>query len=224
MNGQSNNAERLFAAKAGLIMTLRGMGMRDTSTLAAIEKTPREAFIPSALHQHAYDNVSLPISHGQTISQPFIVALMTASLELTGRERVLEIGTGSGYQASVLSHLCRRVYTIERIRPLIVEAERRFKILKLMNITSRLGDGQFGWPEAAPFDRVIVTCGASEIPLHLLAQIKDDGIMVVPVDSPGGHQKLKKVSWNKDRSAPVVKDMIDVRFVPLLSDVVEDNC
>ncbi len=223
MNGQNNTEDRLIAARAGLIMTLRGMGMRDTATLSAIENTPREAFIPAALHQHAYDNVSLPISHGQTISQPYIVALMTASLELTGRERVLEIGTGSGYQASVLSHLCRRVYTIERIRPLLVEAERRFKILKLMNITSRLGDGQFGWPEAAPFDRVIVTCGAPEIPLHLLAQIKDDGIMIVPVDSPSGHQKLKKVKWNKDRSEPVVTDMIDVRFVPLLSDVVEDN-
>ena len=223
MNGQNNNDDKLIAARARLVMTLRGMGMRDTATLSAIEKTPREAFIPSALHQHAYDNVSLPISHGQTISQPFIVALMTANLELTGRERVLEIGTGSGYQASVLSHLCRRVYTIERIRPLLVEAERRFKILKVTNITTKLGDGQYGWPEAAPFDRVIVTCGAAEIPLHLLAQIKDDGIMIVPVDSPGGHQKLKKVTWNEDRSAPVVEDMIDVRFVPLLSDVVEDN-
>jgi protein-L-isoaspartate(D-aspartate) O-methyltransferase len=209
----------LMEQRARLIMLLRGMGIRDKNSLSAIEYTPREAFVPQALHQHAYDNVSLPIRYGQTISQPFIVALMTAHLELTGKERVLEIGTGSGYQAAVLSHICRRVYTIERIRPLLVEAERRFKQLKLTNITSRLADGQYGWPEAAPFDRVIVTCGASEIPLHLLEQIKDDGIMVIPVDSENGDQILKKVTWNKNRDAAVITDIMDVRFVPLLPDI-----
>lgn len=209
----------LMEQRAKLIMLLRGMGIRDKNTLSAIEQTPREGFIPQALHQHAYDNVSLPIRYGQTISQPYVVAIMTAHLELTGRERVLEIGTGSGYQAAVLSHICRRVYTIERIRPLLVEAERRFKHFKFTNITSRLADGQYGWPEAAPFDRVIVTCGASEIPLHLLEQIKDDGIMIIPVDSANGDQTLKKVTWNANRDGAVITDIMDVRFVPLLSDI-----
>lgn len=214
-----NLNHHLMESRARLIMLLRGMGIRDNKTLSAIENTPREAFVPAALNQHAYDNVSLPIRYGQTISQPFIVALMTTHLGLTGKERVLEVGTGSGYQAAVLSHICRRVYTIERIRPLLVEADRRFKQLKLTNITSRLADGNYGWPETAPFDRIIVTCGASEIPLHLLEQIKDDGIMVIPVDSENGNQTLKKVTWNKDRSKAVVTDVIDVRFVPLLSDI-----
>lgn len=214
-----NINQYLMEQRARLIMLLRGMGIRDKSALAAIEYTPREAFVPAALRQHAYDNVSLPIRYGQTISQPFIVALMTAHLSLTGKERVLEIGTGSGYQAAVLSHISRRVYTIERIRPLLVEADRLFKQLKITNVTSRLADGRFGWPEAAPFDRIIVTCGASEIPLHLLEQIKDDGIMIIPVDGDSGEQKLKKITWNAGRSEAVIKDIIDVRFVPLLSDI-----
>lgn len=219
MTETDNINQHLMESRARLIMLLRGMGIRDKNTLAAIEHTPREAFVPAALRQHAYDNVSLPIRFGQTISQPFIVALMTAHLSLTGKERVLEIGTGSGYQAAVLSHISRRIYTIERIRPLLVEADRLFKKLKITNVTSRLADGRFGWPEAAPFDRIIVTCGASEIPLHLLEQIKDDGIMVIPVDGENGEQKLKKITWNVDRSEAVIKDIIDVRFVPLLSDI-----
>ena len=112
-----------YEQRAFLIMALRGQGVRNTAVLSAIENTPREAFIPTALEKHSYENVSLPIAHGQTISQPFVVARMTEELKLTGKERVLEVGTGSGYQAAVLSHLCRRVYSIERLRPLLVEAE-----------------------------------------------------------------------------------------------------
>ena len=128
----------MIEQRAMLIMTLRGQGIRDTAVLSAIENTPREAFIPKALEKHAYENVSLPIAHGQTISQPFVVARMSAELELTGKERVLEIGTGSGYQAAVLSHLCRRVYTIERLRPLLVEADRMVQQLKITISTSKM--------------------------------------------------------------------------------------
>ena len=128
-------------------MELRGQGIRDTAVLSAIENTPREVFMPEVLRQHAYDNVSLPISQGQTISQPYIVAMMTAALELTGRERVLEIGTGSGYQAAVLSSLCRRVYSIERLRPLLMKAERllaSLKVTKSHHPTRRRGGGMAG--------------------------------------------------------------------------------
>ena len=223
----NNMDEPVAAARLRLVMLLRRLGIRDNAVLKAMETTPREAFIADSLRHHAYENVSLPISHGQTISQPYIVALMTSSLKLSGRERILEIGTGSGYQAAVLSQLARRVYTIERFRPLLVEAERRLKMHHYTNITTKLGDGSHGWAEIAPFDRIIVTCCAPEIPLELLAQLKDDGIMVLPVGNQDGEQKLKKVTWSKggskDRSAPVVEDMIDVRFVPLVADIAEDR-
>lgn len=215
--------EELEQNRIKLIMTLRGLGVRDDNTLAAIEKTPREHFIPKALRHHAYDNASLPVSHNQTISQPYIVAVMTAALELTGRERVLEIGTGTGYQAAVLSHIARRVYSIERIRPMLVEAETRFRKLRITNITTKLADGNRGWPEAAPFDRIIVTCAAPELPIHLLEQMKDDGIMVVPVDRMGGGQVLKRVTWDDERCHPVIEDLLEVRFVPLLPDVIDGD-
>ena len=157
--------------KARLIMTLRGMGVVEADVLSAMERVPRELFVPTALSQHAYENASLPIALEQTISQPYIVARMTAALELTGRERVLEIGTGSGYQAAILSFLCRRVYSIERLRPLLVEAENRFRKLRITNVTSKFGDGAKGWPEGAPFDRVILTCAPPEIPATLLLSL-----------------------------------------------------
>ena len=142
--------------KARLIMTLRGMGLVEADVLSAMERVPRELFVPTALGQHAYEYASLPIALEQTISQPYIVARMTAALELTGRERVLEIGTGSGYQAAILSFLCRRVYSIERLRPLLVEAENRFRKLRITNVTSKFGNGAKGWPEGAPFDLSLI--------------------------------------------------------------------
>jgi len=199
-------------------MQLRGLGIRNTDVLNAIEKTPREDFVPLPLRSHAYDNVSLPISQGQTISQPYVVARMTAELELTGRERVLEIGTGSGYQAAVLSHICRRVYTIERLRPLLVEAERRLQQLKVTNLTSRHGDGALGWPEAAPFDRIILTCAAPNTPHPLLQQLKPDGILIAPVGSCDGTQVLRKYRMTANATHEA-EDLIDVRFVPLVTDV-----
>ena len=178
-----------------------------------MEKVPREDFVPTALRQHAYENASLPIPMDQTISQPFVVARMTGALALTGRERVLEIGTGSGYQAAILTFLCRRVYTVERLRPLLVEAENRIRALRISNITFRLGDGSLGWPETTPFDRIILTCGCKKVPEALLNQLKVGGIMVAPVGD-GSDQKLVVITRTENDFA---KDYIlPVRFVPLV--------
>ena len=199
--------------KARLIMTLRGMGVVEADVLSAMERVPRELFVPTALSQHAYENASLPIALEQTISQPYIVARMTAALELTGRERVLEIGTGSGYQAAILSFLCRRVYSIERLRPLLVEAENRFRKLRITNVTSKFGDGAKGWPEGAPFDRVILTCAPPEIPATLLNQLKTGGIMVAP---EGRDREQSLVVIRRTEEGFERRELLSVRFVPLV--------
>ena len=199
--------------KARLIMTLRGMGVVEADVLSAMERVPRELFVPTALSQHAYENASLPIALEQTISQPYIVARMTAALELTGRERVLEIGTGSGYQAAILSFLCRRVYSIERLRPLLVEAENRFRKLRITNVTSKFGDGAKGWPEGAPFDRVILTCAPPEIPATLLNQLKTGGIMVAP---EGRDREQSLVVIRRTEKGFERRELLPVRFVPLV--------
>ena len=199
--------------KARLIMTLRGMGVVEAEVLSAMERVPRELFVPTALSQHAYKNASLPIALEQTISQPYIVARMTAALELTGRERVLEIGTGSGYQAAILSFLCRRVYSIERLRPLLVEAENRFRKLRITNVTSKFGDGAKGWPEGAPFDRVILTCAPPEIPATLLNQLKTGGIMVAP---EGRDREQSLVVIRRTEEGFERRELLPVRFVPLV--------
>ena len=199
--------------KARLIMTLRGMGVVEADVLSAMERVPRELFVPTALSQHAYENASLPIALEQTISQPYIVARMTAALELTGRERVLEIGTGSGYQAAILSFLCRRVYSIERLRPLLVEAENRFRKLRITNVTSKFGDGAKGWPEGAPFDRVILTCAPPEVPATLLNQLKTGGIMVAP---EGRGRKQSLVVIRRAEAGFERRELLPVRFVPLV--------
>ena len=199
--------------KARLIMTLRGMGVVEADVLSAMERVPRELFVPTALSQHAYENASLPIALEQTISQPYIVARMTAALELTGSERVLEIGTGSGYQAAILSFLCRRVYSIERLRPLLVEAENRFRKLRITNVTSKFGDGAKGWPEGAPFDRVILTCAPPEIPATLLNQLKTGGIMVAP---EGRDREQPLVVIRRTEEGFERRELLPVRFVPLV--------
>ena len=199
--------------KARLIMTLRGMGVVEADVLSAMERVPRELFVPTALSQHAYENASLPIALEQTISQPYIVARMTAALQLTGRERVLEIGTGSGYQAAILSFLCRRVYSIERLRPLLVEAENRFRKLRITNVTSKFGDGAKGWPEGAPFDRVILTCAPPEIPATLLNQLKTGGIMVAP---EGRDREQSLVVIRRTEEGFERRELLPVRFVPLV--------
>ena len=199
--------------KARLIMTLRGMGVVEAEVLSAMERVPRELFVPTALSQHAYENASLPIALEQTISQPYIVARMTAALELTGRERVLEIGTGSGYQAAILSFLCRRVYSMERLRPLLVDAENRFRKLRITNVTSKFGDGAKGWPEGAPFDRVILTCAPPEIPATLLNQLKTGGIMVAP---EGRDREQSLVVIRRTDEGFERRELLPVRFVPLV--------
>jgi len=201
--------------KARLTMTLRGMGVVEADVLSAIEQVPRELFVPAALRDHAYENASLPIAMEQTISQPYIVARMTAGLQLTGRERVLEIGTGSGYQAAILSLLCRRVYSIERLRPLLVEAEAQFRKLRITNITTKVGDGARGWPEGAPFDRIILTCAPASIPEALLNQLKTDGIMVAP---EGRDRSQALVRVRRTETGFDKEELLPVKFVPLVED------
>ncbi|MBT3332493.1 MAG: protein-L-isoaspartate(D-aspartate) O-methyltransferase [Rhodospirillaceae bacterium] len=202
------------AHKIRLIMELRKQGITDKRVLGAVERVPRELFVADAMRSEAYENIPLPISQGQTISQPFIVAYMTQALALGERDRVLEIGTGSGYQSAVLAHLCRRVCTIERYRTLLAQAETRFETLKLHNITTRLGDGGKGWPELAPFARIIVTAAAPTMPSALADQLDEDGgIMVVPVGQPGA-QTLIRV--RRDDAGFHEERLLDVRFVPLV--------
>ena len=174
---------------------------------------PRELFVPPALRQHAYENASLPIALNQTISQPYVVARMTEALRLTGRERVLEIGCGSGYQAAVLTYLCRRVYSMERLKPLLVDAENRLHDLRISNISLRHGDGVKGWPEAAPFDRIILTCGSAKIPDILLQQLKIDGIMVAPVGTDSAQQLVVVTRRESGFEREV---LMPVTFVPLI--------
>ena len=200
--------------KAQLIMALRGQGILSAPVLSALESIPREIFVPETLRMHAYENASLPIALDQTISQPYVVARMTEALELTGRERVLEIGTGSGYQAAILTLLCRRVYTLERLKPLLVTAENKLRGLRISNISFRLGDGSAGWPEAAPFDRIVITCQVAEIPANLLDQLKIGGILIAPT-GPSGKEMLVRVKREEDRFDK--KELMPVRFVPMLA-------
>ena len=210
-----------YESKIRLLKELRGQGIADPDVLSAIERVPREMFVPEAFRSRANDNDALPIGHGQTISQPVVVAYMTGELELGGRMKVLEIGTGSGYQAAVLSRLCRRVYTIERYRALLRQAERRFDELRFSNITTRWDDGSRGWPEVAPFERIIVTAAAVDVPPVLLDQLAPDGIMILPVGGDDEDQQLLKC---RKRGEEVEYETLwPVRFVPLLADTVDDS-
>ena len=204
--------------KVRLTMLLRSQAILSSSILSAIETIPREKFINNALRNHAYENASLPIACGQTISQPYIVAKMTEALELKSRHIVLEIGTGSGYQASILSLFVRRVYTMERYRPLFVEARNRLAALKLTNITMRLGDGFVGWPEVAPFDRIIITCQVQTLPEALIKQLKPDGILVAPVGPPG-KEFLTKLTKKGD--VIQTEKLMSVRFVPMIPGIAD---
>ena len=197
-------------------MELRREGITDTRVLAAIERVPRETFVPPKLVDSAYANTALPIGHEQTISQPYVVAAMTAKLDLGPRMKVLEVGTGSGYQAAVLAPLCRRLYTIERNRYLLRDAERRFKELGLGNVVTRHGDGSLGWPGQAPFDRIIVTAAAVDVPPRLLEQVRVGGRMVVPVGADAFDQELLCVTRTAEGSE--IERMFAVRFVPLVTD------
>ncbi len=197
-------------------MSLRRSGVTDAAVLGAIERIPRERFIPATFQDRAWEDSALPIGHGQTISQPLVVAAMTAALKLDDRRKVLEIGTGSGYQTAVLAQLARRVYTIETIKPLQDQAAALLESLRIHNVTMRHGDGALGWPEQAPFDRIIVTAASGgEAPRRLVAQLAEGGIMVCPVRRAADDQMMVRI--RRENGEIQSDDLWPVRFVPLVS-------
>ena len=205
----------LLQKRLRLLMELRRSGIGDARVLGAIEKTPREKFVPPAFEDQAYENLALPIGQGQTVSQPYVVALMTETLELGERHYALEIGTGSGYQTAVLSRLCRRVFSVERHRELLRDAERRFAELGLRNIVCRFGDGTKGWPEQVPYDRVLVTAAAAEVPQSLIEGLAPGGILVAPVGEDHRDQQLVRIRRHDHGFS--TEDLGLVRFVPLVA-------
>ncbi|MBO6558953.1 MAG: protein-L-isoaspartate(D-aspartate) O-methyltransferase [Nisaea sp.] len=211
----------LEESKIRLIMELRREGISDAAVLGAIERIPREIFIPAPIKTFAYDNRALPIGAGQTISQPYVVAYMTQALKLDDRCKVLEIGTGSGYQTAILAKLARRVYSIERHKSLSEEANARFKQLDLHTISTRIGDGSKGWPEQAPFDRIIVTAASEDVPEQLLEQLAIGGIMVVPIGPQEGTQHIFRFTRTEEGIEP--ERMLPVRFVPLIESEARDS-
>jgi protein-L-isoaspartate(D-aspartate) O-methyltransferase len=195
-----------------LLEQLRKQGISDENLLQAMETVPRERFVDEAFQHKAYENTALPIGLGQTISQPYTVARMTELLRLTPQSRVLEIGTGSGYQTAILAHLVEHVYSVERIKGLQWQAKRRLKQLDLHNVSTRHGDGWEGWPSRGPFDAIIVTAAPPEIPQDLLAQLAEGGIMILPVGEQ--NQTLQRI---QRRANDFTIEAIEaVRFVPLV--------
>lgn len=199
---------------ADLILRLRRVGITDQRVVRAIESVPRQMFVPADLRGAAYAERALPIDCGQTISAPVIVGMMTNALEITERDRVLEVGTGSGYQTAILAKLARRVYTVERFRTLLQAAESRFKTLRLSNITTAIDDGMLGWPDQEPFDKIIVTAAGEQVPEALLQQVTMGGIIVMPVGPVDGVQKLRR--FQRTEEGFDERDLADVRFVPLI--------
>ena len=195
-----------------LLARLRQQGIDDERLLKAIEDVPRERFVDEAFEHKAWENMALPIGSGQTISQPYMVAKMTSLLGLTPTSRVLEIGTGSGYQTAILAHLVEHVYSVERIKGLQWQAKRRLKQLDLHNVTTRHGDGWLGWPARGPFDAIIVTAAPPEIPVELMSQLDEGGILVLPVGED--QQQLKRIT--RKTGEYVVETIEQVRFVPLV--------
>lgn len=190
-------------------------GISDQRVLEAMREVPRHCFVDDALQSRAYGDFPLPIAAGQTISQPYIVALMTEALRLAGSERVLEIGTGSGYQAAILSRLCSQVYTVERINVLLAGSRRVFDQLKYFNIVAKLDDGTLGWPEHGPYDAIIVTAGGPEIPEPLIEQLSEDGRLVIPV----GDQHMQALQLLEKVEEEVrVRELEKVRFVDLVGE------
>ena len=200
--------------KMQFILSVRSKGVVDTNVLKALESLNREHFLKGVFAQRAYEDTPLPIDCGQTISKPSVVGIMTQALKITTRDKILEIGTGSGYQTAILSKLARRVYSVERYKPLYDEARQIFKKLNLNNITPIWGDGSQGIVEQQPFDRIIVTAAAEDPPPILLNQLKVGGIMIIPVGQSDEIQKLIKVERTEANFR--YEDLCDVRFVPLL--------
>ncbi len=203
------------------IYALRSHGVTDPRVLAAMERIDRGAFVRGVFAARAYEDVPLPIACGQTISQPSVVGLMTQALAVSPRDKVLEVGTGSGYQAAILSQLARRVYTVDRHRRLVREANEVFAALGLTNITAFTADGSFGAPEQAPFDRILVTAAAEDPPGPLLAQLRVGGIMVLPVGQSDTVQVLIKVT--RGETGFDYEELRSVRFVPLVEGIAQDD-
>jgi protein-L-isoaspartate(D-aspartate) O-methyltransferase len=189
--------------------------VRDAKTLQAMRKVPRHLFVPAASVQQAYEDYPLPIGHGQTISQPYIVAFMTEALGLKGGETVLEVGTGSGYQAAVLAEIAARVYTIEIVAALAEEARARLARLRYVTVEVRAGDGYLGWPEKAPFDAIMVTAAAPRIPEPLRAQLRDGGRLILPV----GDESQELIVVTRRGAAFEERRVLPVRFVPMTGKV-----
>ena len=206
--------------KMRFLYTLRSKGVTDPRVLAAMEAVDRGLFVRGIFSDRAYEDMPLPIACGQTISQPSVVALMTQALDVSPRDKVLEVGTGSGYQAAVLAQLARRVYTVDRHKRLVREADQIFRALDLANITAFAADGSFGLPDQAPFDRIIVTAAAEDPPGPLLAQLRIGGIMVLPVGQSDAVQSLIKVT--RSEQGFDYDELRPVRFVPLVEGMVQD--
>ena len=206
----------MYYAKERLRMVdeqIAGRGVKDERVLAAMRKVPRHEFLPEAMHAMAYADNALPIGENQTMSQPYMVGLMTELLALTGSERVLEIGTGSGYQAAVLAELCGKVYTVERVKVLAEKARATLDRLGYRSVALKVYDGTYGWKEMGPFDAIMVTAGAPEIPSPLLEQLKIGGRMAIPVGDRSGQRLIKVV---RKPEGPVTEASIPCVFVPLI--------
>ena len=214
VEGKTAQADRYSEPRREMVAhQLRARGVANAKVLAAMERVPRHEFVPAELRGRAYEDRPLPIGHGQTISQPFIVAFMTEALNPAPADRVLEIGTGSGYQAAVLAELVAKVYTIEIVPPLGERASADLARLRYGNVEVRVGDGYEGWPEHAPFDAIIVTCAPEHVPAPLVAQLREGGRMIIPVGEVGSDQALYLL---EKRGAKVVqRAVLPVRFVPM---------
>jgi protein-L-isoaspartate(D-aspartate) O-methyltransferase len=217
---QGAEDEAVRVRTASLILRLRTLGIGDRRVLKAMETVPREHFVPEEWRRQAYEDRTLPIACGQSISAPSVVAMMSAALEVSERHTVLEIGTGSGYQAAILARLARRVTTIDRYRTLVRAAEGRWQALGISNITAIAADGTQGWPRQAPFDRILVTAAAEKAPARLVAQLVDGGILVAPVGPADGVQRL--TVFRKEGTRVDTRDLGGVRFVPLMPGVAQN--
>ena len=206
--------------ESGVALTraMTGRDNLDPRVMEAVRRVPRENFVPDDMRASAFTNGALPVGHGQTISQPYIVAMMTDLLELTGTSIVLEIGTGTGYQAAILSRLAKQVYSIERIPQLARAAQQRLSEMGYDNVETRCSDGYLGWPEKAPFDGIVVTAAAPEVPAVLLEQLKPGGRMVIPIGLPYSHQELILVTKDPQGKTDT-HDILGVAFVPMVADV-----
>lgn len=200
-------------ARRRLVETLQASGIRDLAVLRAVDMTPRHLFVPTGVRHRAYEDSALPIGNGQTISQPSVHARYLELLHLTGKERVLEIGTGTGYQTALLSHLAAQVFSIERVPALYEKARDVLRQLDVRNVSMLLGDGTIGWREYAPYDAILVSAGAPDVPTPLLEQLAEGGTLLIPL---GGKDEQVLVSFERRGDTTVRRDITPVRFVPLL--------